>query len=104
MDAEQTGGRGQVDNRGPGLGFRPQGGFVLLGAALCHTEFPGWGSDLSCNYGKAGSLSHCAGPGIKPESQHVQVTASPAVPEWELPQGVFLSFPPSQFQMPFEVG
>ena len=51
-----------------------------------------WGqeSDLShsCNLshssGNAGSLTHCAGPGIKPRSQHYQDADNPIVQQREL--------------------
>ena len=48
--------------------------FPFILAALRHMEFPGQGSDLShrCDLchscGNTGSLTHCAGPGIKPVS------------------------------------
>ena len=42
--------------------------FLFL-AIPWHMEFPGHGSDLSCSCGNAGSLTHCAGLGIKPASQ-----------------------------------
>ena len=35
--------------------------------------------------GNNGSLTHCAGPGIQPASQHSQDTTSLIVPQWELP-------------------
>ena len=53
-------------------------------------EFPGQGSDwshrcdLSHGCGYARSLTHCAGPGIKPVSQHSQDTTNPVVPLQEL--------------------
>ena len=49
-------------------------------------EFPGQRSDLSYSYsyGNARSLAHCAGPGIKPVSQHSGETAVPIVGQREL--------------------
>ena len=64
--------------------------FCSFVAALRHMEFPGQGSDLSrccdlsCSFGNIGSLSHCAGPGIKPASQGSQDTAGPVTPQREL--------------------
>ena len=64
--------------------------FFFFLAAPTHMEFPGQGSDpshslnLSLSCGTAGSLTHCAGPGIEPVSQHSQDTANPVVPQWEL--------------------
>ena len=55
-----------------------------------HIEFPGQGLDLSCSCdpshscGNARSLTHCAGPGIKPASQHSQDAANPTMPQQEL--------------------
>lgn len=55
-------------------------------------EFPGQGSDLSCigdlyhSCGNSRSLTHCAGPGIEPVSQHSRDVADPIVPQWELPE------------------
>ena len=40
--------------------------------------------ELSCSYGNAGFLNHCAGPGIKPASQRSQDAAHPAALQWEL--------------------
>ena len=56
-----------------------------------HMEFPGQGSDPSrgCNLSHScsntGSLTHCAGPGIKPVTQCSQDAADPVVPQQELP-------------------
>ena len=46
-------------------------------------EFPDLASVLShsCNCGNAGSLTHCAGPGIESVFQWSQDTV---VPQWEL--------------------
>ena len=58
-------------------------------AALWHMEFLGRGTDrihscrLSCHCSNAGSLTHCAGPGIEPVSQHSQDNADPIVPQQE---------------------
>ena len=58
--------------------------------ALQHMEFPGQGSDLSCNCspnhscGNAGSPTCCASLGIEPVSQGSQDAADPVVPQWEL--------------------
>ena len=59
-------------------------------AAQWHMEFPGQGSDLSrschqnCSCGNVRSLTHCAGPGIKPVSQCSQEAADPVATQWEL--------------------
>ena len=51
-------------------------------------EFPGQGSDpsqncdLSHSYSNARSLTHCAGPGIEPASQHSQDTTNLVAPQW----------------------
>ena len=53
-------------------------------------EFPGQGSDLSCScdlyhsWGNTGSLTHCAGLGMKPVSQHSREDADPFAPQREL--------------------
>ena len=53
-------------------------------------EFPGQGSDLSysCDLshscGNTRSLTHCAGPGIKPVSQCFQDATNPIVPQGKL--------------------
>ena len=58
-------------------------------------EFPDQGSDLtqscklSCSYSNIGSLTHCAGPGIKPASQPSQDTTDPVVPQQEHPEQSF---------------
>ena len=52
--------------------------FSLFLATLQHMVFPGQGSDPSCSWdlccscSNAGSLTHCAGLGIKPASQGLQ--------------------------------
>ena len=59
-------------------------------------EFPGQGSDLSCsqdfsrNYGNAGSLTHCAGPGIQPATQNSQNATDPIESQQELHDRVVL--------------
>ena len=59
-------------------------------AALWHMELPSQGWDLSqslhlsLSCGNAGSLTHCAGPGIKPEPQRFQDAANPVGPQQEL--------------------
>ena len=50
-----------------------------------HMQFPSQGSDPCCCYNHTGSLTHCAGLGIAPVSQHSKDTADPAVPQQELP-------------------
>ena len=56
-----------------------------------HMEFPGQGSGQSsrCHPSRgcsnAGSLTHSAGPGIDPASQHSQGTAHPVAPQREPP-------------------
>ena len=57
-----------------------------------HMEFQGQESnsshnfDISCSCSNTGSLTHCAGPGFKPESQCSQDTAAdPTAPQQELP-------------------
>ena len=40
--------------------------------------------DLSCSWGNAGSLTHCAGPGIKHASQCSQNTTNPVEPQQKL--------------------
>ena len=65
--------------------------FFFFLAAPWHMEFLGQGSDLShscdlsCSCSNAGSLTHCARPGIEPRSQHSQDAANPSAPQWELP-------------------
>ena len=58
-------------------------------AAPQHMEFLGQGLDPT--WGNAGSLSHCAGPGIGPSSQCSQDAANPAVPQRELLVSQFFS-------------
>ena len=48
------------------------------------------GTKHSC--GNARSLTHCAGPGIKPKSQSSQDTADPVTPQWELLLFIYLCF------------
>ena len=62
-------------------------------------EFPGQGSDPSCNCdlsrscsNTVGSLTHCAGPGIKPAFQSFQDRANPIVPQRELPIYIIFFF------------
>lgn len=66
-------------------------------AALWHMEILGQGSDpshscdLSYSRGNAGSLIHCAGPGIEPAvSQCSRGAADPTAPQWDLPSPPFL--------------
>ena len=60
--------------------------FFSFLAALQHMEFPDHGSylshsfDLSHSCSNAGSLTHCARPGIKPEFQPSQDTTDLMVP------------------------
>ena len=60
-------------------------------AAPRHRELLGPGSDstrrchLRHSYGRAGSLTHSAGPGMEPGSQHSQDAANPVPPLRELP-------------------
>ena len=61
-------------------------------AKLQHMEFLGQGSDLSCSCSDAGSLTHCARPGIQLISQQFQDTASPLAPQQELLSSVFFLF------------
>ena len=55
-----------------------------------HMEFLDQGSDLShtcklcCSSGNPGSLTHSAGPGIKPASQHSRDTANRVAPQQTL--------------------
>ena len=72
--------------------------FLFLGGEGSHRghmEFSGQGSDLSwsCDLnhscGNAGSLTHCARLGIKPESQCSQNANDPTVPQEELQQQEF---------------
>ena len=64
--------------------------FIFGPPHMWHLEFPGQGSDLSCSsdlsqsYSQAGSLTHCAGLGIKPLSQRFQDAADPFAPQQEL--------------------
>ena len=52
-------------------------------------EFLGQRSDLSlsfnpcCSCGNAGSLGHCAGPGIKPAFQCSRGATDPVAPRWD---------------------
>ena len=52
--------------------------FLGQGLDLTHS------CDLSCSCFSAGSLTHCAGPGIEPESQSSREAADPIVPQREL--------------------
>ena len=62
-----------------------------------YTEFLDQGSDLSCSCNlncscsNAGSLTHCAGPGIEPASQSSQDATDPAVPQEELQKNLCLT-------------
>ena len=53
-------------------------------------ELPGQGSDLSYRpkpqLWQHGSPTHCAMPGIEPESQNSQDTTDPIAPQQEVPQ------------------
>ena len=72
--------------------------FFFFLAAPQRVELPGQGSDLSHSYelcwscGNAGSLTHCAGPGIEPSSQCSRDTANPIAPQEELLQVLDLIF------------
>ena len=84
----------------------------LLGLCVCvcvcfsflatpwNMEFLGQGLDLthscnlSCSCFSAGSLTHCAGPGIEPESQSSREAADPIVPQRELLSFSFFFFWP----------
>ena len=71
--------------------------FVLLPflATPRHMELPGQGSELSRNCdpshscGNARSLTHCAGPGIKPRCQHSRDSANAVAPQRELQACIF---------------
>ena len=58
------------------------------------SDFLSWGRDhiLSCNCGNAGSLTHWAGPGMDPVSQHSRDAADPTVPQQELQDGLPFSW------------
>ena len=64
--------------------------FFFFLATLQHMEFPGQGSDpshcfvLCHSYSNAGSLTHCAGPGINPCLSAPEMAADPIAPQWEL--------------------
>ena len=64
--------------------------YICILASLQHMEFPGQGSYPSCtcdlhhSCGNAGSLTHCARPGIDPVSQHSRAAADPVMPQQEL--------------------
>ena len=60
----------------------PSSSWFFFLVAPWYTELPGQGSDLSSSH--AGSLTHCAGLGIEPTSQHPQDTANPFSPQREL--------------------
>ena len=70
--------------------------FFSFLTSLRHVEFPGQGTDLShscdlsCSCGDAGSLTHCAGLGVKPASPCSQDAPDPAAPQWDLPGLLFL--------------
>ena len=57
--------------------------FLIFLATSWHMEFPGQGlypscsCNLHCSCSNAGSLTHCAGPGIKPEPQHWRNATDP---------------------------
>ena len=55
-------------------------------AALWHMEFPG------CLCSSARSLTHCAGSGIEPASQHSRDDADPDAPQRELLETSFKVF------------
>lgn len=65
------------------------GGWLVL-AAPWHMELwvqgsdPSYSRELSYSCSDAGSLTHCAGVGIEPTSQHPQDPANPVAPQWEL--------------------
>ena len=64
--------------------------FFAFLATSWHIELLGQGSDLSCglnlscNCSNSGFLTHCARPGIEPESQCSQDAADPIALQWEL--------------------
>ena len=66
--------------------------FFFFFSAPWHMELLSQGSDWSCscelsrNCSNTGFLTHCAGLGITPKSQHSQDTADPVMPQWELPK------------------
>ena len=66
--------------------------FPPILATPWHAGFSGQGSDpshscdLSHRCDNAGSLTHCAGPGIKPMSQSSKDAPYPDVPQGELPR------------------
>ena len=72
--------------------------FFLFSLPQWHMEFPSQGSDPSCycslyfSCGKTGSLTHCAGLGIEPASQHSKSAANPFMPQQELLYYYFFIF------------
>ena len=70
-------------SKNPGFYF-----IYLLSPIIDQKQFLRQGSNCSCNLshscGNARSLTHCAGPGIKPVSQCSQETIDPIMPQWEL--------------------
>ena len=47
-------------------------------------DFLSFSCDLNHSCSNIGSLTHCAGPGIKPVSQSSQDATNPTVAQWEL--------------------
>ena len=66
-------------------------------ADLWHRKSPGQGSEPNLTFhlrrscSNAGSLTHCAGLGIKPASWHCRDTSNPITPQRELLGGQFKS-------------
>ena len=58
--------------------------YLLILAALRHMEFPGQGSDTSYSYGNAGALTHYAGLGTEPPTQHSTNADDLVTPHQEL--------------------
>ena len=81
---------GQSDVEGSEEAVTSLGSFKFL-KFFGHTTAYGQGSDLSCscnlchNCSNVGSLTHCAGPAIKPISQCYRDATDPIAPQQELP-------------------
>ena len=67
----------------PGLGVESELQVLAYTTAIAMPD-PSHICDLSHSCGNAGSLTHCAGPGIKPASQRSQDATDPVVPQQEL--------------------
>ena len=63
--------------------------FVLFCFVFGHLAI--YGVTRSGTRAMAGSLTHCARPGIEPVSQHSKVATNPIVPQWELHEMYFLN-------------